>query len=150
MRDSILDFISGYSDKKKQAPSIRTILSHFKKDKLNRELFYAIFPKGISEACRLAGIPAPHKRIGKTKKINSQKKKKRRDIENSGSVLRLCLSQDQSARVCGIMQLEGGTDPSMIIDRLLDEDTDARKMGISLETRRKVSVFLHETRRKVL
>jgi len=55
----------------------------------------------------------------------------------------LTLSPEQTRRVYGICHLEGDAEPSLVIDRLLDLDTELRrKHGLSLAKAQMVASFL--------
>jgi len=55
----------------------------------------------------------------------------------------LTLTPEETRRIYGISQLEGGIEPSLVINRLLDLDTELRrKYRLSLPKTKRVSEFL--------
>ena len=67
-------------------------------------------------------------RMKRTEKATKSKSAKERFVEDedAGSSL-IRLTEEQSKRLWGISHLEGGKDPLIIIDELLDRDSKLRK-----------------------
>jgi hypothetical protein len=78
LRQAILQYVKEYYERNKEAPPLRSILKHFRKEKLNFTRFYRIFPNGTPEACRLADVPAAADRLKMTQKaIQAVKERKK-------------------------------------------------------------------------
>jgi hypothetical protein len=141
----ILEYIKDYYVKNKKVPFLRQIL---KKEKLNRVQFYRTFPKGLTQACQLAGVPVPEDRIKKMKRAVEASKAKKSEVAVKGAdeealpPTRLMLTEEQTKRLLGLSHLEGRKDPLVIIDELLDYDSKARKYGLSLAKRKRLSEAL--------
>jgi len=69
--DSVAEYFKEFHEQHRKAPSTRQVFKHFSKAR-----FYQAFPKGVAEACELAGIPVPKARIGRTEKAVQASKKK--------------------------------------------------------------------------
>lgn len=78
LKQAIIQYAKKYHERNKETPSLRKILKHFKKEKLNFTRFYKIFPKGISEVCRLAAIPISTSRIKRTERATKAAKKRKK------------------------------------------------------------------------
>lgn len=130
---AVLNFIKNHHESDGKAPSIRAICREV--DGVSVRKFYKLFPGGISEVCTKAGVPVPKQRIRATRKaVRGQEKKAMAIEDRSEPSSRIILTDSQSARIQGISHLEGGKDPGMIIDELLDRDTYLRKeKGLSLD-----------------
>jgi len=137
-KDSIARFVKEFYDRNKVIPSISLILNEFN---LNRTDFYNLFPGRLSELCRLAGVPVPKNRIDAVKPALKSKEKSSAKAQQS-TVECLTLSPEATRRIYGICQLEGGIEPNLVIDNLLDLDTSMREHGISLEQLVNVTHFL--------
>ncbi len=133
LRKVVLNFVKNHHESGGKAPSIRAICREV--DGISVRKFYKLFPGGISEVCKKAGIPVPKQRITATRKaVRGQEKKAMAVKDRSESGSRIMLADSQSARIQGISHLEGGKDPGMIIDELLDRDTYLREeKGLSLD-----------------
>jgi len=151
LKQAIIQYIKKRYERDKEAPSLRKIIEHFKKEKLNFTRFYKMFPGGIPEAYRLAGVPIPKDRMRRTAKATKAVKtaKAREKAEDEAPPpTRLVLTEEQSKRLLGISHLEGGKDPLVIIDELLDYDSKARKYGLSLARRKLLSEALEAAMEK--
>jgi len=136
----VLEYIRGFYAKEGRAPSLRQIL---KKEKLNRARFYQLFPQGLAQACQLASVPAPKERISKVgKAVEASRAKRLEPAANQKSFSRLLLTEEQTKRLLGLSHLEGGKDPHIILDELLNYDSKARKYGLSLAKRKLLSEVL--------
>ncbi|MEM3356900.1 MAG: TusE/DsrC/DsvC family sulfur relay protein [Candidatus Bathyarchaeia archaeon] len=145
VKNAIIDFIQSHYAKNKIAPSIRLIADKFKAQGVDRCTFYSYFPKGLSEACKAAGIPAPE-RLKQTQRALKVKKARSRvegaRVEEVSST-RLTLTEEQTRRLFGISHLEKGKDPSLIVDELLDGDSLLRKKyKLSLSDTKLIAKFL--------
>ena len=65
-REDTLNFIKSYHEKHGKSPSLRTITDSL--ENVSKRKFYEIFPDGVGDACRQAGVGADQKRIESTKK----------------------------------------------------------------------------------
>jgi sulfur relay (sulfurtransferase) DsrC/TusE family protein len=52
-----ISFLQEYYGKHKKIPSTATLFKSFNKTK-----FYEVFPQGLAQACKAAGIPVPEER----------------------------------------------------------------------------------------
>ena len=138
VKDDIVQFVKSFYNENVISPSISLILKEFN---LNRTDFYNLFPGRLSELCRLAGVPVPKNRIDAVKPALKSKEKSSAKAQQS-AVDCLTLSPEATRRIYGICQLEGGTNPNLAIDNLLDLDTIMRKYGLSLEQLVNVAHFL--------
>ena len=71
LKKSILGFIKISYKKESKVPSLRKIILHFKDNGMNFTRFYSLFPEGLGEACHLAGVTSPTKRVVRTSKTTS-------------------------------------------------------------------------------
>ena len=78
LKEGILQYARRYYERNKEAPSLRKILKHFRKEKLSFMRFYMIFPKGMSEVCRLADIPISADRIKRTERATKAAKERKK------------------------------------------------------------------------
>lgn len=133
LRKAVLNFVKNHHESSGKAPSIRAICSEV--DGVSVRKFYKLFPGGIGEVCKKAGVPVPEQRIRATRKAVRGQEMKAKGVEDrSVPGFRIMLADSQSARIQGISHLEGGKDPGMIIDELLDRDTYLREeKGLSLD-----------------
>ena len=140
LKQDIVQYTRDFYSRNREPPSVRQIIH---KCGISFSRFYKLFPGGLSEACRLAGVPVPMQRINKTKRaLETSKGRKEAGRHSVSSTGRLTLTEEQTGRIYGIVQLEGGKDPVLIVDDMLDLDYKARKRKLSLAKRKKVSEFL--------
>ena len=98
---------------------------------------YDIFPGKLEAICEAAGVPVPEARIRQTNKAREKGK-----VSNSACG-KIHLSEKQNNRLLGISQLEGGKDPSKIVDDLLDRDTALRyQAGLTIEDTKIIVTFI--------
>ncbi len=144
MKHQIVQFVQEFHKQNGRAPSVNEILKHFKNNGLCSSTFYQFFPKGLKELCSLAGIPVPVERIRKTAKATAALREGRKgDVHRETALSRLILTEEQTKRLLGLSHLEGGRDPLLIMDQLLDLDTVLRKeFKLTLEDIARVAVFL--------
>jgi hypothetical protein len=83
-----------------------------------RSTFYVIFPDGLSEACRAAGVPVPE-RPRQTMKALEVRKKGREAEKEALRLTRLMLTEEQTRRILGISHIERGKDQRLITDEWL-------------------------------
>jgi len=76
-KTTIIQYYKKYYKLHNEAPSLKKVFEHFKKQKLYYAKFYDIFPGGQAEACKLAEIPIPEERLKQTRKARQTAKKKR-------------------------------------------------------------------------
>jgi len=126
LRKQILNFVSDKYKKSREVPSISKILNYVK---VNRARFYTLFPSGIVEVCKLAGIPIPKERIEATSKAIKSKKVETKAEPQS---LRIELTQQQQKELLGMAHLQG-KDPTFILDELLKLHRKMFLNGIKLE-----------------
>lgn len=138
LKSAIINYVKTYEG---GVPSVKEIRLKFG---ITNKRLYKIFPGKMPELCRLAGKPLPVERMRRTEKAIKSKAKKKKKLSATTEIPsnRLVLSEEQTKRVYGIMHLEKGMDPSLIIDRLLDDDVKARKYKLSLKKRKVVWDFL--------
>jgi sulfur relay (sulfurtransferase) DsrC/TusE family protein len=142
LKQAIILYVKDYHEKHTTSPSLRKILNHFRKDKLNFTRFYNVFPGRLAEACSLAGVPVPEDRIKRMQKVTETSRNEAKDTTKS-SLFRLTLTEEQTKRLLGISHLEGGIDPLLIVDRLLDNDGKMRKSyRLNFSKAKRVSDFL--------
>jgi len=148
LRKVVLYFVKNQYELGGKAPSIRAICREV--DGVSVRKFYKLFSGGLDEACMKAGIPTPSERIKATRKaVRGQKKKAMAVKDRSEPSSRIMLADSQSARIQGISHLEGGKDPWMIIDELLDRDTYLRKeKGLSLDDVKAVFDYIERAKKR--
>jgi hypothetical protein len=148
LKQAVIEYIKSHYTQKGSVPALKSIIEHFKGDGLNLTRFYRIFPGGMGEVCRLAGVPVPMERIKQTAKATEMMKAARIKGAQSASMeappVRLTLTEAQTRRLLGLSHLEGGKDPLVIVDELLDYDSKARRYGLTLEKMKMLSEFLEE------
>ena len=71
-KDQVIQYFQKYYAKRKKVPSSRNLFKSFNKTK-----FYEVFPQGLAQACKAAGIPVPEERLTQTRKARQTAKKKR-------------------------------------------------------------------------
>jgi len=76
LKQAIIQYAKKYYGRNKRAPSLREILKNFKDEKLNFTRFYKIFPKGVAEVWKPAGIPFSAERIKRTERATEAVKSK--------------------------------------------------------------------------
>ena len=115
-----------------------------KEIKTNRTELYKAFPGGLAEICRGSGVPYPKDRAKAVEKaVKARSTKAEKDQSKVASPI--TLTEEQSKRIYGIMQLEGGKDPSVIIDDLLDRDYGLRKSMLTMQQTKRLVQLLDET-----
>ena len=124
-RESVIRFIKSHYEENSEAPTMRQIVGEFG---ISSKTFYGVF-SGLSEAARAAGVPMDTGR--KTVTWEATRAIKRRssrqgDQHTSGSLV--SLSQEQVGRLLGLSHLEGGKDPRVVLDEMLDRDTQLRSL----------------------
>jgi hypothetical protein len=72
LKKAVIDFMKVYYDDHGKSPTISLICK--KVPKVYTSKFYSLFPGKLGEACDIANIPRPTKRILKTEKASMQKK----------------------------------------------------------------------------
>jgi hypothetical protein len=124
-REVIINFIRDHHKETGEAPTLREITEGFN---MSSKTFYKVF-SGISEACRASGVPVPEKRRDTTSeatKIIKRRSSRQGDQNASGSLV--SLTQEQVGRLLGLSHLEGGKDPRVVLDEMLDRDTQLRSL----------------------
>ena len=141
----IIRYVKNSYEQKKKPPSLRGIIKHFKGEKLNFVRFYELFPRGIPELFKLAGVPVPKERMKKTEKATEASKAKEGQTTQQNIPHRLMLTEKQTKDLETIAYIEGRKDPLLIIDEFLDRDQKYRKtFDLSLEKIKIVADFLGE------
>lgn len=127
VKKSILGFVRSYNEVNGKPPSLKVISQGV--EGVSKRRFYALFPGGMGEACRLAGIPVPKDRIKATKKARKSRESKtpRPAYTTRVSSPGIVLTESQVARLLGIAHLEGGKNIELVIDEILDRDTRLRE-----------------------
>ena len=97
-----------------------------------------VSPKTISRVKRK--IEAGIIRIGKNGKAEYAKNAEP-EVKEASS-MRLMLTEEQTKRLLGISHLEGGKDPLVIVDELLNYDSKMRRYGLTLSMRKILSETL--------
>lgn len=159
-----LDFIKSHYDDKGEPPSVTLLCKEI--EGLSRRKFYEFFKGGVGEACKLAGVPAPKARIASTNKALKERRKasegadlRRRVIAadrhlgagyNQGDLSsKIVLSEEQVKRILGISHLEGGKEPRIILDELLERDTFLREnKDLSLDDTKAVFDYLGKAKER--
>ncbi len=143
IKTEIVRFVTSFYSEHGNVPSVGSIIKQFN---LSRTQFYGLFPAKLSELCRLAGVPIPENRIQAVKQaLNTRTVSKQKEALASQQLIPQCLilSSEETRRVLGICQLEGGIEPSLVIDRLLNLDTELRRRHrLTLSKANAVSCFL--------
>lgn len=85
-----------------------------------RRAFYATFPKGLEQACELAGVPFPRERAARTRRALEARPRRR----PTG------LPEDLLLRLQAAAEAEG-KDPSAMLASLLDAHSLLRRHGLS-------------------
>jgi len=96
-----------------------------------------VSPKTISRVRRK--IEAGIIRIGENGKAEYAKNA---EPEVKEASVRLMLSEEQTRRLYGLSHLEGGKDPLVVLDELLNYDSKMRRYGLTLSKRRVLSEAL--------
>jgi len=142
---SILNFIKTYYEDYGEVPSIRAIYEGL--EDVSKRRFYEIFPDGIGEACRQAGVGADMSRIESTKKARKTRRSKTPAARGAPTTAPVfALTESQIARLQGISHLEGGLNTGTIIDRMLDFDTSLRREELHLDDVMEVAGLLKAIR----
>jgi hypothetical protein len=137
LRTRILEFAKLFYDQNRTVPSISIIIEKVKG--VNRSRFYGLFPQGITELASVAGVPPPP--ADRTQAV--EKALAARKTPQTEAKPLIQLTPAQAMRILGVAQLEGGIDPALVVDRLLDLDTKLRnKHKLSLSKIQAVSDFL--------
>jgi hypothetical protein len=137
-----LEFAKLFYDQNRTVPSVSIIIKGVQG--INRTRLYRLFPRGLSEITAAAGIPPPpeNRTEAVAKAMEARKKGGEQKIPEE-AMARVQLTAEQSRRLFGICQLEGGIDPTLAIDRLLNVDSDLRrKYRLSLSKTKIVSDFI--------
>jgi hypothetical protein len=143
-REEIIKFMRSSYDENARVPSVRDITDHFK-NRLSITGFYKLFPDGLGEACQVAGIPIPAGRLEETSKAQATKEQNKTKITAERAANCFTLSKEQTERLYGIKQLEGGEDVSLIVDELLTRDSILRKKyNLSFVATKRVAEFLEK------
>ena len=136
MRAKIIKFVKNTYNSIHKVPSIAEIVDNIPDLRSVRHL-YDIFPGKLEEICKAAAVPVPEARIRQTNKAREKGK-----VSNSACG-KIHLSEKQNNRLLGISQLEGGKDPSKIVDDLLDRDTTLRyQAGLTVEDTKIIVTFI--------
>lgn len=122
LQREIIRFSRSLYEKHRQVPTIAQITSAFK---ITRTEFYRLFT-GLVELCRLAGIPIPEARINKTQAASIIRSGQNISQAAARPRVSIELNDEQTRRVLAISHIEGGIDPSLVVDRLLDTDSVMR------------------------
>jgi len=138
LRTRILEFVKLFYDQNRTVPSVSIIIKGVQGTK-NRTRLYGMFPQGISEIARAAGIPPPP--ADRTQGV--EKALAARKTPQTEAKPLIQLTPAQTMRILGVAQLEGGIDPASVVDKLLNLDTELRnKHELSLSKIQTVSDFL--------
>lgn len=117
LKEDIISYIKDYSQAHGKPPTISSICSNVQG--VNRSNFYQLF-SGIGEACDIAGIDIPVKRIESTSKaIRSRKTPKYK-------LPQITINEKSSAQIQTISYIENVT-PQEIIDKLIENDRILKK-----------------------
>jgi hypothetical protein len=138
-KTEIVEFVRTYHSTHGKVPSISSVVKQFG---LNKSRFYKLF-SGISELCSLAQVPIPERRIQSVSQalVSRSSAREQREVQQS-PIQCLALSPALTKRVYGVSQLEGGLDPSQVLEKLLNQDTENRRLQLSLPRTKRVSDFL--------
>ena len=125
-RESIIRFIKDHYEESGEAPTMRQITEEFS---ISSKTFYEVF-SGLSEACRAAGVPMSEGRKNVTLEATRAVKRSARSRDRAGprSSDLVSLTQEQVGRLLGLSHLEGGKCPSVILDEVLNRDTQLRSL----------------------
>ncbi|MFI5419365.1 MAG: hypothetical protein ACHQ1H_00210 [Nitrososphaerales archaeon] len=151
LKDKALQFGKKYYLKHSKAPAVRDVQ---KKLRISSTIFYQLF-SGIEQFCQEAGIPASPENMKRMAFVQSARSATRtvfpettpgKSGKEGDSAIqplpRLWLNDEQSMTVRVISHLEG-KDPSLVIDRLLEDDAMRRREhGLSLADTKIVWDFL--------
>jgi hypothetical protein len=144
LKQPIIKYIRGYYRQNGETPPLRKIIKRFEREKLNFSRFYEIFPGRMSEACGLAGVPIPTERIRRTDRATQASKMTEPTPHVQVCPSRPMLSDEQTKRLLGISHLEGGKEPLIIIDELLDRDAKLRNTyKLSFKDTKMIADFLN-------
>ena len=103
-----------------------------------------VSPKTISSVRKK--IEAGIIRIGEDGKARYSKEAERGPEVKAS--LRLTLTEEQTMRLLGISHLEGGKDPLVVVDELLNYDSKMRKYGLTFSKMKVLSEALDEALRR--
>lgn len=144
LRHEIIRFCRSLYDKDGNVPSIAQLTSAFH---INRTDFYRLF-NGLTELCKLVGIPIPESRINRTEAASNIRSAMKLPHASSLPSVTIQLNEEQTRRILAISHLEGGIDPSAVTDRLLDTDTEMRqKYKLSFEDVRTANAIMRKSRK---
>ncbi len=135
-RAKIIKFVKNTYNSLHKVPSTSEIVENVPEVRSVRHL-YDIFPGKLEAICEAAGVPVPEARIRQTNKAREKGK------ASNSACGKIHLSEKQNNRLLGIGQLEGGKDPSKIVDDLLDRDTTLRyQAGLTIEDTKIIVTFI--------
>jgi len=113
LRERVLEYVRNAFEVEKKPPTIRNIAENV--EGVNRSNIYTLFPQGIKEICKAAGIDVPSKRIKETKKASKARKTKR-DGPFPDIILR-----DQLAQELWVTSTLEDRKPQDLMEELLDQ-----------------------------
>ncbi len=113
LRESVLEYVRNAFEVEKKPPTIRNIAENV--EGVNRSNIYTLFPQGIKEICKAAGIDVPSKRIKETKKASKARKTKR-----DGPFPDITL-RDQLAQELWVTSTLEDRKPQDLMEELLDQ-----------------------------
>ncbi|MGD1055043.1 MAG: hypothetical protein ABR867_03065 [Nitrososphaerales archaeon] len=146
MREEVIAFAKQYHARHGKPPSVRTLEQSFRAQGLNRYSFYSEFPGGMGELCRLAGIPATGS-IEQTVAATESRRAASRDTSRAAAGVNL--TENQERRLLAICHLEGGKDPSLVLDEILYRDMKFRKLyKLSMPDTARVAGYLDEATKR--
>lgn len=118
-------------------------------ENVSKRKFYDVFPDGIGDACRQAGIDVPQERIKATTKARrTQKKKPSVSRAASQEHPGIVLTESQIARLQGIAHLEGGKNIELVVEEILDRDMYLRKeKGLSLDDTKAIFTYIDRAKK---
>jgi len=95
LKEAIARYVKEHYERNREAPSLGKIVKRFRGEKLSLSRLYRVFPKGVSEVCKLAGVPVPTLRMKRTEKATKATKSKQQvaTVETPGPVTELSFSQ---------------------------------------------------------
>ena len=113
LRERVLEYVRNAFAVKKQVPTIRKIAEDV--EGVNRSNFYTLFPQGIKQLSKEAGVDVPSKRIKETKKASKARKSK-----SEGQFPDIIL-RDQLAQELWVTSTLEDKKPQELMEELLDQ-----------------------------
>ena len=139
-KEKIINYIQNYSKTNGNPPTIKSICDNI--PEINRSNFYKIFPEGLGEACIIAKIPVPEKRIKSTAKANRSRKTQKLELPQ------IMIDEKTSAQIQTISYIEKMS-PQEVIEELIENDRILKKnYHVQIRDISRLAIFLKACEQK--